>query len=1725
MVNFAVPNITIPFDLLSNEQREAIYLIMTGDGFRNPLKEKIIKAKEIVVNEINLVSNIQIHPYSQTLLTEQQLTLVDYHLNLIVFWLNALEIHSDKLSGNESEYVGDMMQRLSVAGLYTKTMKSITGMDQEQYSLIFGSLTSLGESVIDDLRKLTFCEGSSNFCEIDTSGSGVEGIAHAIEIYPSTVDSMNQCLFPKIIEKLKNLIDTDEENFCKARRIIERYSYGTKIISSLENDPIFGEAIKNVFATPELKQALIAIRDSQNTILESDEILKTDKFFPEFDIGGTFDCLVEDQLINYGIKGQTGSIGGRGATGSPGIPGPVGDCNCGASGSPGGGAGGNCDCSQGGDSTGCCCVCDGYGVQATEFQCQHYGGVWYGEGSDCASVPCTPTGVCVGDDDCAIGEICCGAQCLQECALGGCPPCPTCVEGYSQCGTECCQDGDDSIGLIGQICCGDTCKTPCLEGTNMGGCPDCQGICCPNSTSCCGGDGCCPDGACCNGECCPAATQNTSCGNVDDCYCCPVGNDGNSMCCSVGSGTECCEQLLDSQGTMVWPVCCGAAGCCEEAKCCNGVCCEENYICCQDDYGNHECIPDEGYQCNCNEGTTECQDYGDGSLLCCIDDVEECCTSPTDGSKFCCEGECCGDDCCLGTCQEGKCCGVIEGYDYGENDPPNCHTCLHPTGGTNMCFCQVNGQWDWDCESCPHCSCAYDNVDPDCQNMDTYGSACFCPPGMSLDFDTCDCFCQDSDRPCESPWSPDGAANEYDSCWDVGGYCCESSSGGDNCCGHQGGIKLCYDSGPTDEICCEAGGQGPDDIECGQDTGNWLCNNGSPPETCCGGWRQWNPDFPYDEWEVIGECCGDGEYCFSYPAATTYAEDGVTFIWKGLWVCCASEGNSVDGGPLYGCIPSVWSDPAACKACPCEEVEVIASTGESVCCPSHTTHACVDDGGGVTCWQTEDETEDDYYPYAQCCTNDHTESVVWGEFGCCDTQNLKENWIAWNSGITIIREFPRGTEERDGCPCGCEHIATTGGGLYNSLADLGDGCQVACPEVLSGVGRGHSYIDFRCSEERKKTPGDVCECRTFDETVDCGQNGYFDDCCCDPEDTHTVGLAKSWYLDCRGNIVEHWNSCAAEGLPGEIWCHQCDGGIGDDDCEVCCYPEPGIVCDSINKNEIPCNHHCLGNVGFSNAGIYECGNNPAEFGTASSCTYGCENGLRTCNKYTPKYDGGEYCTSDCLECADRARSTGGGNRVPTSGSCWFDYNCSSFDSIDDGMRMNIGGKGKLIKSPEQSCKELGGEWYSDKSCDDFIPLQSRIIIENSAVTNTSFDPSKESRKTALQHGWGNLLKKYPNKNIDDIIGAKKKYTPEFDASGNLIKNKVELIFNDGPVGGQSELSTPNTVTQTVTSHPLQFQIVNFIADTKRKTNTRTISNVKDTKSKISEAELRDEEALGQENFEDNNAETIIVKGELTAAITNDGTIGEGLLISFVSGSNIKLSTNESNNIIKISVDDLYLDELVDVSDNEPQINDVLQWRVPIGGSTGQWTPVSPNVGITGPTGPIGGSDKHILFNEDGAASGSDNLKYDYETNTLEINSSVEFGSGFTFSGGIANIQNNTITKPKFNNYSETVYNIGNVTGSSVIIDVNNGNIQTLTKYVANGSIVSGSFYNAGTGSVTMTLIMTDAGTGDGFTFPSAIWAGGNVPSYSAIGTDIVTFNTIDGGTSWYGFVGGLGFTG
>ena len=118
------------------------------------------------------------------------------------------------------------------------------------------------------------------------------------------------------------------------------------------------------------------------------------------------------------------------------------------------------------------------------------------------------------------------------------------------------------------------------------------------------------------------------------------------------------------------------------------------------------------------------------------------------------------------------------------------------------------------------------------------------------------------------------------------------------------------------------------------------------------------------------------------------------------------------------------------------------------------------------------------------------------------------------------------------------------------------------------------------------------------------------------------------------------------------------------------------------------------------------------------------------------------------------------------------------------------------------------------------------------------------------------------------------------------------------------------------------------------------------------------------------------------------------------------------------------------------------------------------------------------------------------------------------------MQDNAITRPEFTDYAETVNAIGDTGGGSDAIDISLGNVVTATVSTGEQTFTFTSPSASGK-SCSFTLILTNGGS-QTVNWPAAVdWAGGAAPSLTASGVDVLTFLTVDGGTIWYGFAGGL----
>ena len=116
--------------------------------------------------------------------------------------------------------------------------------------------------------------------------------------------------------------------------------------------------------------------------------------------------------------------------------------------------------------------------------------------------------------------------------------------------------------------------------------------------------------------------------------------------------------------------------------------------------------------------------------------------------------------------------------------------------------------------------------------------------------------------------------------------------------------------------------------------------------------------------------------------------------------------------------------------------------------------------------------------------------------------------------------------------------------------------------------------------------------------------------------------------------------------------------------------------------------------------------------------------------------------------------------------------------------------------------------------------------------------------------------------------------------------------------------------------------------------------------------------------------------------------------------------------------------------------------------------------------------------------------------------------------GVASTVSVAVASPKLTKDEDNSYPL-------IDIDVSDGNVQTVTV----GGNCEFNFINwPATGTAgTFTLIITNGGAHDTTWHSSVYWPGNNAPALTSSGVDIVSFMTIDAGTTVYGFVGGINF--
>ena len=151
------------------------------------------------------------------------------------------------------------------------------------------------------------------------------------------------------------------------------------------------------------------------------------------------------------------------------------------------------------------------------------------------------------------------------------------------------------------------------------------------------------------------------------------------------------------------------------------------------------------------------------------------------------------------------------------------------------------------------------------------------------------------------------------------------------------------------------------------------------------------------------------------------------------------------------------------------------------------------------------------------------------------------------------------------------------------------------------------------------------------------------------------------------------------------------------------------------------------------------------------------------------------------------------------------------------------------------------------------------------------------------------------------------------------------------------------------------------------------------------------------------------------------------------------------------------------------------------------------------------------------------------TDKLEIGAGVAHGTTAAIAidsaadmlvGGYINFQDEQAIRPEIKDYAETVNALGDVGGGTDAIDISAGNVVTAT--VSTGAQTFTFTNPSATGKAcSFTLILTNGGS-QTVNWPGSVdWAGGDAPSLTSSGVDVLTFTTVDAGTIWYGFAAGL----
>lgn len=127
-------------------------------------------------------------------------------------------------------------------------------------------------------------------------------------------------------------------------------------------------------------------------------------------------------------------------------------------------------------------------------------------------------------------------------------------------------------------------------------------------------------------------------------------------------------------------------------------------------------------------------------------------------------------------------------------------------------------------------------------------------------------------------------------------------------------------------------------------------------------------------------------------------------------------------------------------------------------------------------------------------------------------------------------------------------------------------------------------------------------------------------------------------------------------------------------------------------------------------------------------------------------------------------------------------------------------------------------------------------------------------------------------------------------------------------------------------------------------------------------------------------------------------------------------------------------------------------------------------------------------------------------------------AGLTLTGDVQ-MSDNGLFRPYLKDYAEYYVSLGSAGGTRTV-NLANGNVYYAQVATSTNTFVFSNPPASGRAG-SFTLILRNGGS-QTVNWPSSVdWPGGNAPSLTSSGYDVLTFITTDGGTTWYGFVAGL----